>query len=73
MACKQCSSGDQGKFNVEMNVHFPGYEGLKRPTVWVFPEVVVCLVAGSRSLQFRKSSCIDLNEATRRHDIEPEL
>ena len=46
MACKQCSSGNQGKFNVEMNIHFPGYEGLQKPTVWVFPEVVVCLDCG---------------------------
>ena len=46
MACRQCSSGDQGKFNVEMNVHFPGYEGLKKPTVWVFPEVEVCFGCG---------------------------
>jgi hypothetical protein len=46
MACKGCSSHNQSKFNTEMNIHFPGYEGLQKPTVWVFPEVVICLNCG---------------------------
>jgi len=29
-----------------MNIHFPGYENLTVPTVWVFPEVMVCLDCG---------------------------
>jgi len=29
-----------------MNLHFPGYEGLTKPTVWLFPKVVVCLDCG---------------------------
>jgi hypothetical protein len=46
MACKRCSSDNQRKFSVEMNFHFPGYEGLNKPPVLVFPTVVVCLVCG---------------------------
>ena len=46
LACRRCSSGKQSKFNVEMNVHFPGWEGLEKPTVWLFPEVTVCLDCG---------------------------
>jgi hypothetical protein len=46
MACKRCSSENQRKFRAEMNLHFPGYEGLTKPTVWLFPEVVVCLNCG---------------------------
>ena len=46
MACRKCSSANQGKFDVEMNIHFPGYEGLQKPTVWLFPEVVVCFDCG---------------------------
>lgn len=43
MSCKSCGSVEQKKFNAEMNLHFPGYENLDKPTVWVFSEVVVCL------------------------------
>lgn len=46
MACKRCCSDNQRKFTVEMNIHFPGREGLDKPTVWLFPEVVVCLDCG---------------------------
>lgn len=46
MACKRCYSQNVSKFNAEMNIHFPGYEGLQKPTVWVFPEVVICLDCG---------------------------
>jgi hypothetical protein len=44
--CKSCKSERQSKFNAEMNLHFPGYNNLDKPTVWVFPEVVVCLECG---------------------------
>ncbi len=47
MACRKCSSANQGKFDVEMNIHFPGHEGLQKPTVWLFPAVMVCLDCGS--------------------------
>ena len=29
-----------------MNLHFPGREGLDKPTVWVLQEVLVCLECG---------------------------
>jgi hypothetical protein len=29
-----------------VNIHFPGYEGLTKPTVWVFPQVLVCANCG---------------------------
>jgi len=45
MACK-CSSDHQSPFSMEMNIHFPGREGLDKPTVWVFPKVLVCLDCG---------------------------
>jgi len=46
MACKSCRSDNQHKFGAEINIHFPGREGLDKPAVLVFPEVVVCFDCG---------------------------
>ena len=46
MVCKRCSSDRQSEFTSEMNLHFPGYEGLTKPTVWLFQKVVICLNCG---------------------------
>jgi hypothetical protein len=46
VACLRCSSEHQKKLTAEMNVHFPGREGLNKPTVWLFPEVTFCLNCG---------------------------
>jgi hypothetical protein len=29
-----------------MNIHLPGFNGLEKPTVWIFPEIVICLDCG---------------------------
>ena len=55
MACKQCSSDQQSTFNTEMNIHFPGREGLDKPAVWVFPKVVLCLDCGFAELVVPKN------------------
>jgi hypothetical protein len=44
--CKSCQSHKKRRFTTEMNIHFPGREGLDNPTLWLFPEVVVCLDCG---------------------------
>jgi hypothetical protein len=46
MACKCCRSAYQGTFPAEINAHFPGFEGLEKPTVWLFPSLLVCLDCG---------------------------
>ena len=46
MACKRCSSVKLKAFNGEIAIHFRGIEGLSKPIVWVFPEVLVCLECG---------------------------
>lgn len=46
MACACCHSVNQEMFPAEINVHFPGAEGLSKPTVWVFPHLLVCLECG---------------------------
>jgi len=45
--CPFCRSANQRAFPAEVNVHFPGMEGLTKPTVWVFPRLSVCLDCGA--------------------------
>jgi hypothetical protein len=42
----RCNHPNQSKFPAEINIHFPGIEMLEKPTVWVFPQVQVCLECG---------------------------
>lgn len=46
MKCKSCSSENQGKFVSEINVHFTGLENLDKPSVFVFPRLLVCMDCG---------------------------
>jgi len=46
VSCQQCVFSQSRTFPAEINIHFPGYEGLTKPTVWVFPQVLVCLNCG---------------------------
>ncbi len=46
MICRRCSSNKLNKFGAEMNVHFPGWEGLEKPSVGMFTEIAVCLDCG---------------------------
>ena len=47
MRCKACGSVNQKKFIGEMGIRSPGLNGLDKPIVWVFPELVVCLDCGT--------------------------
>jgi len=46
MSCIACQSVKQQEFPAEINIHFPGWKGLDKPTVWLFPRVSVCLDCG---------------------------
>lgn len=46
MSCDRCASYELKVLNGEVAMHWPGLEGLKKPIVWVFPEVIVCLDCG---------------------------
>ena len=46
MTCKGCHSDKQRLFNGEFAIHFRGLEGLNKPIVWVFPEIVLCMHCG---------------------------
>ena len=47
MPCPSCLSRKQAEFPAEINIHFPGPENWTKPTVWVFPKVLVCLDCGA--------------------------
>lgn len=64
MACKKCGSVRQKALNAEMNLHFPGIEGLDKPTVWVFPEVVVCLNCGFAEFSIQKPELRRIEEGS---------
>jgi hypothetical protein len=46
MACRSCGSDNQTNFDSEINIHFPGLKNLDRPSVFVFPKLLVCLDCG---------------------------
>lgn len=46
MTCKSCTSDNQQRFSSEINIHFPGLQNLDKPTVFVFPKVLVCMDCG---------------------------
>lgn len=45
-SCPFCESANRREFPAEINIHFPGMEGLTKPTVWVFPRLSVCMDCG---------------------------
>lgn len=45
--CPWCRSANRGEFTAEMNIHFPGMDGLSIPSVWVFPKLLLCLDCGA--------------------------
>ena len=44
--CKTCQSENKKMFSGEIAIHFPGLPGLKKPIVWVFPTIALCLDCG---------------------------
>jgi hypothetical protein len=40
--CKQCEFPQSLTFSAEINIHFPGWEGLSKPSVWL----LVCMNCG---------------------------
>ena len=46
MMCQRCRSANTRDYTAEINIHFPGMKGLDIPTVWVFPQLLVCLNCG---------------------------
>ena len=47
MNCKSCGSVNQQMFIGEMGIRSPGLKDIDKPTVWVFPQLIVCLECGT--------------------------
>ena len=55
--CKSCDSENLGRFRGEIGIHFPGLENIDVPTVFVFPELVVCLACGDAHFTVSEALC----------------
>lgn len=64
MSCLSCAPGNQAKFTAEMNIHFSGLNNIDKPSVWVFPKVLVCLHCGSSQFSVPTSELALLAEGT---------
>jgi hypothetical protein len=62
MYCPSCGLNGQTIFPSETNIHFPGKEGLDKPTVWVFPQMVICLNCGFTWFVIPEPQLRELNE-----------
>jgi hypothetical protein len=63
MHCKSCGSVNQKKFTAEMGIHFLGLKNVDKPTVWVFPEVIVCLDCGMAEFSVPKDELRQLEQS----------
>lgn len=64
MNCKACTSESQRKFSSEINVHFPGIKNLDKPTVFVFPKILVCLDCGFTEFVIPETELLRLGKET---------
>ena len=46
MACKACSSKKQDVFGSEIAIHFPATQGLTKPALMEFPQLIICMDCG---------------------------
>ena len=60
--CKSCESLNLNHFSGELALHFRGLEGLNKPIVWVFPQVVVCLDCGLAEFQVPQEQLAQLSK-----------
>lgn len=55
MSCKSCYSPNQSRLGGEMGIHFLGLKNIDKPTVWVFPRLLVCLDCGFTEFVLRET------------------
>jgi hypothetical protein len=62
MPCHSCQSTNVSVFPAEINVHFPGFDNLTRPTVLGFPCLRVCLDCGATQFTLSSDQVRQLSE-----------
>ena len=70
MQCKSCGSANQHKFIGEMGIRSPGLKNIDKPTVCVFPQLIVCLNCGRAELVVPKNELGELRRLTKGDGIE---
>ena len=63
MLCKACGSIIERKFKGEIGVRSSELNDLARPSVWLFPELFVCLDCGATELTAHKTELHQLTES----------
>jgi hypothetical protein len=61
MSCKSCHSLNQRYFGAEMCIHFMGLKNLDKPTVWVFPQLLVCMDCGFTEFNLPEAERVTLS------------
>jgi len=64
MACRVCHSENRGAFESEISIHLPRLDNLTKPTVLVFPKLLVCLECGRAEFGIGKTELRRLAEAS---------
>ena len=57
-----CRAEIQRTFAAELNIHFPGLDGLARPSVMASSKLVVCMVCGFGEFQLEETEVLELIE-----------
>ncbi len=71
MSCLTCTSGNQAEFPAEINIHFPSLKNLDKPSVFVFPKLLVCLDCGSSRFTILETELARLQEVERQARHQP--
>ena len=66
MACRSCQSANQLNFGSEINIHFPGLVNLTKPTVSVFPQLLICSDCGFVEFSITKAELRQLTEGVKK-------
>jgi hypothetical protein len=64
MSCRSCGSENQSEFASEISFHILGLENVNKPTVFVFPRLLVCMDCGFAELTLAENELRLLGKRT---------
>jgi hypothetical protein len=62
-SCASCGSITRREFDAEIAVHLPFLMGMRRPPIFVFPKLLVCLDCGGAEFWVRQTELRELAKA----------